>query len=104
VALSAHVATRLAVGGWGIGVRVSSDGGGTWADRTAGLPVRHVFVLAFDPDVRGRLWASTFEEGSYYSDDLGLTWHDGGLHGAYGSDYIFVPQGADHAASAPMIQ
>lgn len=90
-ALSPHAAEIMAVGGWDAGVRISTDGGTSWADRSAGLPAKHVFVLAFDPDVKGRLWASVFEAGSYYSDDLGLTWLDGGLHGAYGFDYVFVP-------------
>lgn len=90
-ALNPHDSAVMAVGGWDTGVRISTDGGATWADRTAGLPVKHVFVLAFDPEVKGRLWASVFEEGSFYSDDLGLTWLDGGLHGAYGFDYVFVP-------------
>lgn len=92
VALSPHDAAQLAVGGWEVGVRISADGGRTWADRTAGLPARNVFVLAFDPDVKGRLWASTFEEGTYFSDDLGLTWRDGGLYGAYASDFVFLPR------------
>ena len=81
----------MAVAGWGVGVRVSVDGGATWADRSAGLPVKNVLVLAFDPDAPSRLWASTFEEGSYFSDDLGRTWQNGGLYGANGTDYIFVP-------------
>lgn len=81
----------MAVAGWHTGVRVSHDGGATWADGTDGLPVRDVFVLAFDPDVKGRLWASTFEEGTFYSDDLGRSWHDAGLYGAYGFDFYFVP-------------
>ncbi len=83
--------TIMAVGGWGMGVRVSADGGATWVDRSAGLPVKNVLVLAFDPDTKGRLWAATFEEGSFYSDDLGRTWKNGGLYGADGTDYIFVP-------------
>ena len=66
----------------------------TWTDRSAGLPVKNVFVLAFDPAVKGRLWASTFEEGAFYSDDLGVTWQPGGLYGAYGSDFIFIPLAA----------
>jgi photosystem II stability/assembly factor-like uncharacterized protein len=90
-AIAPQDAARLALGGWQAGVRVSTDGGRTWADRSAGLPVKNVFVLAFDPGVAGRLWASTFEEGTFYSDDLGLTWQEGGLYGAYGSDYIFIP-------------
>lgn len=90
-ALDPHDAKVMAVGGWNTGVRLSTDGGVTWADRSAGLPVKHVFVLAFDPVTRGRLWASTFEEGTYFSDDRGQTWQDGGLYGAYGFDYIFIP-------------
>lgn len=89
-ALSPDDEKLMAIGGWAVGVRVSTDGGATWADRSAGLPVKNVLVLAFDPNTKNRLWASTFEEGSYYSDDLGLTWKDGGLYGAYGSDYIFI--------------
>ena len=90
-ALDPGDAAKMAVGGWGVGVRVSADGGHTWADRSAGLPVKNVLVLAFDPDVAGRLWAATFEEGSFYSDDLGRTWKNGGLYGANGTDFIFVP-------------
>ncbi len=90
-ALDPHDAKLMAVGGWNTGVRVSTDGGATWTDRTAGLPAKHIFVLAFDPDTPGRLWASTFEEGTFFSDDRGQTWQDGGLYGAYGFDYIFIP-------------
>ncbi|MFI5355988.1 MAG: WD40/YVTN/BNR-like repeat-containing protein [Opitutales bacterium] len=91
VALDPHRADRLAVGGWGVGVRVSADGGKTWTDRSAGLPNRNIFVLAFDPDQTDRLWASTLEDGTFYSDDLGATWKSGGLDGAYGLDFVFVP-------------
>ncbi len=89
-ALDPHDPALMATGGWETGVRVSADAGRTWADRSAGLPNRKVFVVAFDPGHPGRLWASTFEEGSFYSDDRGRTWHDGGLDGAYGSDYVFA--------------
>ncbi|MFO1450424.1 MAG: hypothetical protein U1F61_19845 [Opitutaceae bacterium] len=91
VALHRRDASVLAVGGWSQGVRVSSDGGATWQDRSAGLPVRNVLVLAFDPDADGRLWASTFEEGTFFSDDLGRTWKSGGLYGAHGFDFSFLP-------------
>ena len=80
----------MAVGGWGVGVRVSVDGGKTWSDRSTGLPTKNVFVLAFDPDVPNRLWVSTFEKGFYRSDDLGKTWKESGLMGSYGFDFIFV--------------
>lgn len=90
VGLSRDNAAHLAIAGWETGVRISADGGRTWADRTAGLPTRNIFVVIFDPDVKGRLWVSTFEEGTFYSDDLGRTWKDGGLYGAYASDYVFL--------------
>lgn len=90
-ALNPADAAVLAVGGWKVGVRVSDDGGRTWSDRSVGLPVKNILVLAFDPDVKGRLWAATFEEGSFYSDDLGHTWKNGGLYGANGTDFIFIP-------------
>ena len=90
-ALNPHDAAVMAVGGWNAGVRVSTDGGATWSDRTAGLPVKHIFVLAFDPVTPGRLWASTFEDGTFYSDDFGRTWLEGGLYGAYGFEFIFIP-------------
>jgi hypothetical protein len=91
VALHRREAAIMAIGGWERGVRVTVDGGATWQDRTPGLPVRHVLVLAFDPDVEGRLWASTFEQGTFFSDDLGSTWKSGGLDGAHGYDFTFVP-------------
>lgn len=84
----------MAVGGWDTGVRLSTDGGKTWAERSTGLPNRRIFVLAFDADHPRRLWASAFEEGSFYSDDLGVTWQSGGLYGAYGFDYVFIPAAA----------
>jgi len=91
VALDRKDPRVIAVGGWNVGVRVSIDGGVSWVDRTAGLPVPHAMVLAFDPDVTGRLWASIFEESAYFSDDLGRTWKSGGLDGAYGYDFSFLP-------------
>ena len=93
-AIAPHDPALMATGGWEVGVRVSADGGKTWTDRSRGLPNRKVFVVAFDPQHPGRLWASTFEEGSFYSDDLGQTWCDGGLYGAYGSDFVFASQSA----------
>ncbi len=90
-ALDTHNADLMAIGGWGVGVLISGDGGKTWSDRSEGLPVKDVFVLAFDPDTAGRLWLSTFEEGTFFSDDQGLTWQEGGLYGALGFDYVFVP-------------
>ena len=91
VAIRSDAADTLAIGGWETGVRVSTDGGETWAERSDGLPSRRVQVLAFDPDHPGRIWAAIHEEGNYTSDDLGLTWRFAGLYGAYGHDYVFVP-------------
>ena len=53
----------------------------------------------FDQVVEDRLWGSTFEEGTFYSDDLGQTWHTdkilkpgaaGSILGAYVIDLGFV--------------
>jgi len=90
-ALAPHDPALMVTGGWDTGVRVSTDGGQIWVDRSAGLPNRRIFVLAFDPYQLGRLWVSTFEQGTFSSDDLGQTWRDAGLHGAYGADFVFAP-------------
>jgi hypothetical protein len=41
--------------------------------------------------VPDRLWVSTFEEGTYYSDDNGKIWVDGNLYGAYVLDLDSIP-------------
>ncbi|KAA0230984.1 hypothetical protein EDS67_04555 [candidate division KSB1 bacterium] len=76
--------------GWGAGVMVSIDGGATWQDRSAGLPVRNCYETAFDVNQAGRLWVATFEEGVFYSDDFGRTWQDAGMHGAIVFDLVFL--------------
>jgi len=84
------MADRFAAAGWAQGVRASLDGGKTWRDSTRGLPSTHITALAFDPTHPGRLWASTFEEGTYYSDNFGKSWKLGGLYGAYVVDLRFL--------------
>ena len=62
---------RIALGGWGVGVLVTEDGGKTWQSRNAGLPRPDVWSVAFDPAKPGRLYASVHEEALYVSDDSG---------------------------------
>ena len=71
-------------GGFGGGaVWVTTDGGDTWTDRTAGLPARPIQAIEHDGERfllgGGQLFNSEFV-GLYATDDLGLTWtplHDG---------------------------
>ena len=81
----------MAAGGWDAGVWISDDGGKTWRDRSAGLPSKNVTAMAYDPIRTDRLWVSTFEEGTYFSDELGATWKDGNLYGAYVLDMDVIP-------------
>ncbi|MEX0324890.1 MAG: WD40/YVTN/BNR-like repeat-containing protein [Puniceicoccaceae bacterium] len=90
VAVDPHDSTNLAAGGWDTGVHVSIDGGTTW-QQAADLVSPHVTVVCFDANVPGRLWASTFEEGTYFSDDMGRTWTSADLDGAYVFDIGFLP-------------
>ena len=58
-------------------VLLSSDGGDTWAETSAGLGGQRVLRIAFDPLVPGRLFAGTAfgtDAGVHRSDDGGLTW------------------------------
>jgi len=54
-------------------VRVSNDGGSTWADASNGLPDVPVNALAFDPVFANQIWAGT-DIGMYLSTDGGVTW------------------------------
>ena len=90
VAVDPHDAAHLAAGGWEIGVHVSRDGGSTW-QAAAPLISPNVTVVCFDANIKGRLWASTFEEGTFYSDDMGRSWKSADLEGAYVFDIGFLP-------------
>ena len=80
----------MAAGGWSQGLWVSNDGGDSWEDRSSGLTSQNVTAVVFDENHPDRLWVSTFEEGTYYTDDDGNTWIDGDLYGAYVFDLDFV--------------
>jgi photosystem II stability/assembly factor-like uncharacterized protein len=54
-------------------VYYSPDGGGTWIDRTSGLPDAPVNDLIYDPDQEGVLYAAT-DLGVYRSRNLGIDW------------------------------
>ncbi|MBN1448940.1 MAG: hypothetical protein JXA28_13505 [Bacteroidetes bacterium] len=63
------------------GVWVSSDGGRSWTDRSAGLQFPQVQCAAFDPRERTTLLIGTQRVGVVRSSDLGTTWElsGGGL-------------------------
>lgn len=85
-------AGRLALCGWGIGVRVSEDGGRTWSDRSAGLPNREIWTVRADPDLPGRLYAAPHLAPLHASDDFGRTWRPLAFEKAIIYDLVFVPR------------
>ncbi|MEX0330479.1 MAG: WD40/YVTN/BNR-like repeat-containing protein [Puniceicoccaceae bacterium] len=90
VAVDPHDSNHLAAGGWDTGIHLSSDGGITWQKATD-LVSPNVTAVCFDANVPGRLWASTFEEGTYFTDDMGKNWKSADLDGAYVFDIGFLP-------------
>ncbi|MEO7325205.1 MAG: hypothetical protein ABIW82_10300 [Dokdonella sp.] len=54
-------------------VRVSNNGGASWADASNGLPDIPVNAIAFDPVFPNQLWAGT-DIGMYLSTNGGATW------------------------------
>ncbi len=100
VTTNPHDRRSMAAGGWTTGIWISTDGGAHWMNRSEGLPSMNVTKTAFDQTIPGRLWVSTFEEGTFYSDDLGETWRGdeiikpgaaGSILGAFVVDLGFVP-------------
>jgi photosystem II stability/assembly factor-like uncharacterized protein len=86
------VAGRIALCGWGVGVRVTEDGGRTWVDRSDGLPNRNIWTLRADPDFPGRLYAAPHLSPLHVSDDFGRTWRPVAFEKAIIYDLIFVPR------------
>lgn len=94
VAFDASNPKRLAIGGWHYGVQTTEDGGATWTERNAGLPVPHrVSRVGIDPDT-GRLYASVIGESLYTSDDFGRTWTRSALEGSVINNFIILPKAA----------
>lgn len=85
-------ARRQVLCGWGAGVQLSEDGGATWNDRTAGLPNREVWSVAFDPDQPGRLYAAPYLQPLFVSDDLGRSWRPLQFEKAIVFSLVFVPR------------
>jgi photosystem II stability/assembly factor-like uncharacterized protein len=90
--LDVHDARRWAIGGWGAGVKLTEDGGKTWVDRSAGLPNREVWSVAFDPDLPRRLYAAPYLQPLFVSDDLGATWRPLQFEKALVYSLVFVPR------------
>lgn len=77
VAFDPHDADCLAVGGYQMGVRHSSNGGASWRASSPTLKAMSVYTLAFDPHQPGRLWIGTMGDGLFADDGDG--WTDAGL-------------------------
>lgn len=86
----ANDARKVLVCGWGLGVRLSEDGGETWIDRTPGLPRSEVWRVAFDPDFPGRIYASVYQSPVFVSDDLGKSWRALWFESAVVHDFVFI--------------
>jgi hypothetical protein len=71
---------------------VSSDGGTTWTNRTAGLPNLPVTAVEVDSRNANRVWVGT-DLGVYQSVDLGATWANfsNGLPNVLIGDLLFHP-------------
>ena len=83
----------VAPGGWGGGLRASSDAGRTWQPYGKERPWRQrPTVLYIDPDLGDRLFVGT-SSGAYATDDDGATWR--ACEGAAGSALGFA---ADRAS------
>jgi hypothetical protein len=70
----------------------SDDGGGSWTDRTAGLPNLPINAIEVDAGNRNRVWVGA-DLGVYQSLDAGATWADfsASLPNAYVGDLVFHP-------------
>ena len=71
---------------------VSSDGGTTWTDRSAGLPVLPLNAVCTDPGNGNRVWIAA-DLGVYQSTDNGATWaaFSNGLPNVLIGDLLFHP-------------
>jgi hypothetical protein len=74
----------------GEGVLRSGDGGRTWEQRSAGLPVLDVRALAVDADRPDRAYAGTQGRGVFVTEDGGVSWHPLGNVPALAADAIIA--------------
>lgn len=88
VALSPHEAQSMAAGGYRTGLLLSDDGGDRW--RRVTDQAHSIQSLAFDPDLPGRLWIGTVEQGLFYVDVADAILHDAGLPEATVRELLFV--------------
>ena len=88
--LSRMWATYRTVGGGR--VFISSDGGTTWTDRSAGLPGLPINAVEVDPWNRNRAWVAA-DLGVYETRDRGASWTDysNGLPNMFVGDLLLHP-------------
>ena len=88
-------------------VQLSLDGGATWRHSTQ--PVAGVRAITAVRVMNGRLYAGTFGQGVFTSDDLGLGWQgfNQGLVGGFGDSQLdiddLVPRGDTLYAALSLI-
>jgi len=75
------------------GIRISTDGGRSWTDRSSGIQFPNLKCVAFDPRDRGTLLVGTQRSGVLRSTDLGKTWElsSGGLTNFNITTLLFDP-------------
>lgn len=94
VAIDPFDSRNMAAAGWDTWVWLSDDGGRRWRQVRSELPVDDFYALAYDKNVRGRLWAATVEAGIYATSDAGATWQFKGMYGSLVFDLVFLPESA----------
>jgi len=78
------------------GIFKSTDGGRTWEDLN-GKEIAFAYVegMSADPEVAGRLYTQSFENGFHYSNDNGENWQRGHFSGNYWAWTTFIEKPKD---------
>ena len=92
VAINPINAREMAAAGWDTKIWISGDGGTRWSQIGDELPTDDFYEIIFDPEIEGRLWASTVEEGLFYTDPGTDEWHAAGMEGTLVFDLVFIPE------------
>jgi photosystem II stability/assembly factor-like uncharacterized protein len=73
------------------GVYGSTDGGNSWRRSNKGLDIENIRTVAVDPANNKRVFAGTYGNGVYRSEDGGVTWRWVGLKGAQVGKIVIEP-------------